>query len=182
LNAVSNGASCDIREGDVETFIKENQSDALDYAIHKAVIEHNADGTFPDFPNGFIPTQVHYIYGIETKSGTPVVGQLNHMEETTVYVHYVYSRYLYTNGELTKVAGNATPAKLTFSVDPEKGYTLKEFWEPNGGNAYAEEIRTNFPKEIADIVLDPQSDLVDTEKMEHACLVKVQEYISSLTD
>ena len=182
LNAVSNGASCDIREGDVETFIEENQSDALDYAIHKAVIEHNADGTFPDFPNGFIPTQVHYIYGIETKSGTPVVGQLNHMEETTVYVHYVYSRYLYTNGELTKAAGNATPAKLTFSVDPEKGYTLKEFWEPNGGNVYAEEIRANFPKEIADIVLDPQSDLVDTEKMEHACLVKVQEYISSLTD
>ena len=182
LNAVSNGASCDIREGDVETFIKENQSDALDYAIHKAVIEHNADGTFPDFPNGFIPTQVHYIYGIETKSGTPVVGQLNHMEETTVYVHYVYSRYLYTNGELTKAAGNATPAKLTFSVDPEKGYTLKEFWEPNGGSVYAEEIRANFPKEIADIVLDPQSDLVDTEKMEHACLVKVQEYISSLTD
>lgn len=182
LNAVSNGASCDIREGDVETFIEENQSDALDYAIHKAVIEQNADGTFPDFPNGFIPTQVHYIYGIETKSGTPVVGQLNHMEETTVYVHYVYGRYLYTNGELTKAAGNATPAKLTFSVDPEKGYTLKEFWEPNGGNVYAEEIRANFPKEIADIVLDPQSDLVDTEKMEHACLVKVQEYISSLTD
>ena len=182
LNAVSNGASCDIREGDVETFIKENQSDALDYAIHKTVIKHNADGTFPDFPNGFIPTQVHYIYGIETKSGTPVVGQLNHMEETTVYVHYVYGRYLYTNGELTKAAGNATPAKLTFSVDPEKGYTLKEFWEPNGGIVYAEEIRANFPKEIADIVLDPQSDLVDTEKMEHACLVKVQEYISSLTD
>ena len=182
LHSRSSGANCDIRAGDVETFIKENQSDALDYAIHKAVIEHNADGTFPDFPNGFIPTQVHYIYGIETKSGTPVVGQLNHMEETTVYVHYVYSRYLYTNGELTKAAGNATPAKLTFSVDPEKGYTLKEFWEPNGGNVYAEEIRANFPKEIADIVLDPQSDLVDTEKMEHACLVKVQEYISSLTD
>ena len=182
LNAVSNGASCDIRESDVEAFITENQSDALDYAIHKAVIEHNADGTFPDFPNGFIPTQVHYIYGIETVSGTPAVGQLNHMEETTVYVHYVYSRYLYTNGELTKAAGNATPAKLTFSVDPEKGYTLKEFWEPNGGNVYAEEIRANFPKEIADIVLDPQSDIVDTEKMEQVCFAKVQEYISSLTD
>ena len=59
---------------------------------------------------------------------------------------------------------------------------MKEFWEPNGGNVYAEEIRANFPKEIADIVLDSQSDLVDTEKMEQTCLVKVQEYISSLTD
>ena len=104
------------------------------------------------------------------------------MEETTVYVQYVYRRYSYSNGELTKVSGNDSLAKITFSVDPEIGYTLKEFWEPNGGNAYAEEIRANFPKEIADIVLDPQSDLVDTEKMEHACLVKVQEYISSLTD
>ena len=182
LNAVSNGASCDFREGDVETFIKENQSDALDYAIHKAVVEHNADGTFPNFPNGFIPTQVHYIYGIETKSGTPVVGQLNHMEETTVYIHYVYGRYSYSSGELSKEAGNATPAKITFSVDPEKGYTLKEFWEPNGGSTYAQDIRDHFPKDIADIILNPRSNAVDTEKMERACLLKVQEYISSLTD
>ena len=182
LNAVSNGASCDIRESDVESFIKENQSDALDYAIHKAVIEHNADGTFPDFPNGFIPTQVHCILGFETKSGTPLVDRLNHMEETTVYVQYVYNRYLYSDGELTKAAGNATTAKITFSVDPEKGYTLKEFWEPNGGSAYAEEIRRNFPKAIADIVMNPQSDIINIEKMEHACLVKAQEYISGNID
>ena len=182
LNAISNGASCDIRESDVEAFIKENQSDALDYAIHKAVIEHNADGTFPDFPNGFIPTQVHYIYGIETKSGTPLAGQVNHVEKITVYVHYVYGRYVYSNGEISKVAGTANPAKITFSVDPEKGYILKEFWEPNDGSTFGEEIRDHFPKDIADIVLDPQSDTVDTEKMERASLVKVQEYISGLAD
>ena len=182
LNAISNGASCDIRESDVETFIRDNQSDALDYAIYKAIIERNGDGTFPDFPNGLIPTEVHYILGIESKSGTPVVGQQNHMEETTVYIHYVYGRYSYSSGEPSKAAGTATTAKITFSVDPENGYTLKEFWEPDGGSVYAEEIRANFPKDIADMVLDPQSHIVDTEKMEHACLVKVQEYISGLTD
>ena len=182
LNAVSSGASCDIRQSDVESFIRENQNDALDYAIHKAVVEHNADGTFPNFPNGFIPTQVHYIYRLETESGTPLVGQLNHMEETTVYVHYVYGRYLYSDGVLTKSAGNATPAKLTFSVDAEQGYILKEFWEPNGGSGYAEEIRANFPQEIADLILNPQSSVVDTEQMEHACLMKVQDYISGLTN
>ena len=182
LNAVSNGASCDIRQSDVEAFIAENQSDALDYAIYKAIIEHNADGTFPDFPDGFLPTEVHYIYETQTVSGTPVVGQLNHMEETTVYIHYVYGRYSYSNGELSKVAGNATPAKITFSVDPEKGYVLKEFWEPNGGSTYAQDIRNHFPKDVADIVLDPQSNVVDTEQMEHACMIKIQTYISSLTD
>ena len=182
LNAVSNGASCDIRQSDVEAFIAENQSNALDYAIYKAIIEHNADGTFPDFPDGFLPTEVHYIYETQTVSGTPVVGQLNHMEETTVYIHYVYGRYSYSNGELSKVAGNATPAKITFSVDPEKGYVLKEFWEPNSGSTYAQDIRNHFPKDIADIVLDPQSNVVDTEQMEHACMIKIQTYISSLTD
>ena len=110
------------------------------------------------------------------------MGQLNHMVETTVYIQYVYNRYLYSDGELSKVAGNATPAKITFSVDPEKGYTVKEFWEPNGGSMYAEEIRSHFPKDIADMVLDPQNGIADIEKMEHACLVKVQNYISGLTD
>lgn len=180
LNAKSTGSSCEVRDSDVEAFIKENKHEALDYVIYKAIITQNGDGRFPEYPTGMIPTESHYILGVETKSGTPLSGGLNHMEETTVYVEYVYRRYTYTEGELVSVAGCATPAKITFSVDPETGYTVKEFWEPNGGSAFAEDIRKAFPKEIADMVLDPQSEVMNTEELETQCREKVENYLAGL--
>ena len=182
LNARSTGASCDIRKNDVEDFITHNQNEALNYAIYKAILTHNADGTFPNLPNGPIPAESHFILGVESKSGTPLVGQSNHMEETTVYIQYVYHRYMYSGGQLERVAASATPAKLTFSIDPEDGYTLKEFWQPHGGSGYAEEIRENFPKEIADKVLDPNNDTVDMARLEALCLEKAKAYISKFEE
>ena len=180
LNAVGSGASCDIRESDVESFIQENQNDALDNAIHKAVIEHNAGDRFK--PDGLISAESHYILGITSKSATPLAGQTNHMEEMTVYVHYVYHRYANSKGELESAAGISTPAAITFSYDPDTGYTLKEFWEPNHGSTFSQDIREKFPAEIADIVLDPQDDTVNTDELETRCLAQAQEYVSSLTN
>ena len=73
-----------------------------------------------------------------------------------------------------------SPAKLTFSIDQETGYTLKEFWEPNGGSTYAEEIRENFLPAILDMVLNPESDVIDTEALEGKCLQKAQAKILEL--
>lgn len=182
LNARSTGASCDIRKNDVEDFIAHNQNEALNYAIYKAILSHNADGTFPDLPNGPIPAESHFILGVESKSGTPLAGQSNHIEETTVYIQYVYHRYMISGGQLESVAASATPAKLTFSIDPEDGYTLKEFWQPHGGSGYAEEIRESFPKEIAEKVLDPSNDTVDMARLEALCLEKAKAYISKFTE
>lgn len=59
-------------------------------------------------------------------------------------------------------------------------YTLKEFWEPNDGGLYADDIREMFPEDIADMVLDPDSEVIDTEALETKCLMKAQEYVRKL--
>ena len=155
-----------------------NDVDKIDKALSQAILEQNAGDRFT--PDGLIKVESHYILGITSKSATPLVGQSNHMEETTVYVQYVYYRYAYSEGKLERVAGTGTPAAITFSYDPQSGYTLKEFWEPNGGSAYAQDIRDRFPAEIADIVLDPQDETVNTEELENRCLAQAQEYVYKL--
>ena len=154
--------------------------DKIDKALSQAILDQNAGDRFK--PDGLIKAESHYILGITSKSATPLAGQTNHMKETTVYVRYVYNRYAYSEGKLERVAGIATPATITFTYDPDTGYTLKEFWEPNSGSAYAQDIRDRFPAEIADIVLDPQDETINTEELENKCLAQAQEYVSSLTN
>ena len=154
--------------------------DNIDKALSQAILEYNAGDRFK--PDGLIKAESHYILGITSKSATPLAGQTNHMEETTVYVHYVYHRYTNSGGELESVAGITTTAAVTFSCDPDTGYTLKEFWEPNHGSTFSQDIREKFPAEIADIVLDPQDDTVNTDELETRCLAQAQEYVSSLTN
>lgn len=155
-----------------------NDVDKIDNALSQAILEQNAGDRFT--PDGLIKVESHYILGITSKSATPLLGQTNHMNEVTVYVHYVYHRYAHSEGKLERVAGTGTPAAITFSYDLESGYTLKEFWEPNGGSAYAQDIRDRFPTEIADIVLDPQDKTVNTEELENRCLAQAQEYVYKL--
>ena len=71
---------------------------------------------------------------------------------------------------------------LTFEKNEDGGYTLKEFWEPNEGSLYAEDIQKMFPEDIADMVLNPESDVIDTEELEAKCLTKAQEYVSNLAN
>jgi len=155
-------------------------ADSIEKAISIAILEKNAGDRFPNAHTVLIPVESHYVLGIESKSGTPVAGQTNHMEEITVYVQYVYHRHTYSAGKPQRVAGTGTPAKITFLRNGEGRYTLKEFWEPNGGDTYAEEIRSKFPQSIADIILDPQNDIIDIEALEEKCLAKAQGYAWNL--
>ncbi len=181
LNSVSRGASCDIRQQDAEAFIRESKKSALDYAIYKAIIAHNAEGTFPDAPDGLLPTAGYRIFGIETLSGTPLENQTNHMEETTVYLQYAYTRYYHSGGALEVRSSTCTPAVITFSVDPVQGYTLKAFWEPNPGSTYREEIREKFPKGVADAVLDPYTDGYYANDLQSRCLSRAVSYLAEIS-
>ena len=156
--------------------------ETIDKAISDAILEKNAGDAFLNEPTGLIPVEAHYMLGIVSVSGTPLVGQTNHMEEVIVYIQYAYHRYSYSNGKLERVAGTGSPAMLTFEKNEDGGYTLKEFWEPNEGSLYAEDIRKMFPEDIADMVLNPESDVIDTEALEAKCLTKAQEYVSNLAN
>ena len=156
-------------------------AETIDKAITDAILEQNAGDQFINKPTGLIPVESHYMLGIVSKSSTPLVGQTNHMEEVTVYVQYVYQRYSYSEGKLERVAGTGTPAMITLSKNTDGGYTLKEFWEPNDGSLYAEDIRKMFPADVADMILGPKSDIIDTEELESKCLAQAQQYVSNLT-
>ena len=156
--------------------------DTIDKAIADAILEQNAGDRFLNEPTGLIPVESHYMLGIVSKSGTPLVGQTNHMEEVTVYVQYVYQRYSYSEGKLERVAGTGRPAMITFSKNADGGYTLKEFWEPTDGSLYAEDIRKMFPADIADMILATDSDIVDVEALESNCLSKAQAYVSGISN
>ena len=148
----------------------------LDSAVTDAILVQNAGDRFPD---GLINTEAHSILGIETKSGTPLVGQTNHTEEVTLYIQYVYNRYAVSDGKPEPVGGVGTPAVLTFSGDPQTGYTLKEFWEPEGGAHYTENIRSKFPEDIADMLLN--SNQIEAYALKEECLKKAEEYLASST-
>jgi len=160
------------------SFEKTIVSESVQSAVTEAILERNSGDRFPA---GQIPVEAHCILGVESRSGTPLEGQTNAIQETTVYVQYVYNRYSYSGGKLESVGGIATPARLTFSGNREKGYVLEEFLEPKGGDIYAEEIRKYFPEDIAAILLDPQSDIVDTEELESQCLSQAEAYFSELS-
>ena len=150
----------------------------LDGAVSDAILAQNAGDSFPDGP---INTEAHAILGVESKSGTPLAGQTNHMEEITIYIQYVYNRYTVSDGTLERAGGICTPAMLTFSGDADN-YTLKAFWEPQGGSNYAQEIRDRFPAEIANIVLDPQNEIVNTDELENRCLAQAEAYLADHTN
>jgi len=150
------------------TFIVDNNG--LENAIKVAILNQNADDRFLEKPTGLIASEAHQLLGLASKSGTPLVGQTNHVTEITVYVQYVYHRYGHVDGELNSVVSTASPAVLTFRNNPASGYTLLEFSQPNGGETYQNEVRSLFPEDIADILLDPQNDVINMEKLESDCL------------
>ena len=149
-------------------------TDTLENAIKVAVLNQNKDDRFLEKPTDLIASEAHQVLGLVSKSGTPLVGQMNHVTEITVYVQYVYHRYSYADGELNSVAAVAAPAALTFRNNPADGYTLLEFQEPKGGEAYENQVRSLFPADVADILLDPQNDVIDMEKLESDCLERAK--------
>ena len=154
------------------------EDNSLDTAISTAILKRNSGDRF-SADGDLIPVEAHFILGIGSVSGTPFQGVLNHIQETVVYVHYVYHRYSCTGGLPVSTAAVATSARITLTGDLENGYTLKDFWEPNGGSAYTQDIRREFPKEIADMVLDMKKKTVDVEELESKCLSKILEYASA---
>lgn len=177
----------DIRDGGVKEFIDEQtqkaqletETNALQEAISAAILEKNGGIRFPSVPTGAIHTHSYRILAMESKSGTPLMHQDNHMTETTVYIHYLYTRYAYTY-QLLEEGSISTPAAITFSIDPETGYTVEEFWEPNPGDTFEKEVREKFPEEAAERFVEMQKEYMFTEILERECYIQAEEYLADL--
>ena len=68
-----------------------NEGSWLDMAIFYAILTHNTQEVTP----GNVGTESHIILARDAVSATPAVGQTEHVREETVFVYYLFSKFLY---------------------------------------------------------------------------------------
>lgn len=142
----------DIRDGGVTEFIGADHSEVLlTKAIHDAILVVNKT---PE-PDGLYHCASFALLSLETVSGTPLAGAVNHMETVTVYGLALHQAYGFSGATFHEVMGSHIPVAITFEVVDGK-YVLKEYWRPGDGTYYVPDIREKFPDEIEDEAIDTQ--------------------------
>ena len=76
--------------------------------------------------------------------------------KVTAYLMVLYLELARDGDWFREQSGSHIPTALTFHVQPNGSCTLTEYWEPDDGSLYAPEVRTRFPKDIAERALDTQ--------------------------
>ena len=125
----------DIRDGGVAAFIEQHSNTAnpdekadarLDEAITAAIMQHNQK----EWPKGMYVTESHRILDREQVSGTPAVGDTEHVREVHVFVYYLHLAFFVDYTQPEDNEGVFSYAAITFSVDEAGAYTLKTYCEP----------------------------------------------------
>ena len=101
-------------------------------------------------PDGLIHIENYYLLAHETASGTPLKGNFGHMKIANVYLLVYHMKYSVNGGQLEEHEGDFVPTAITFSIDENGKYTLKEYWTPQKGSNYEKDVRNKFPGEAAD--------------------------------
>ena len=134
----------DIRDGGVTEFISQYSNGAvisgLDAAIFDAVLQKHEDAV----PDGYLVTESHIVVDKEIVSGTPSVGQTNHVREEIVYVYYLHLLFDVNDNHPVENEGIFQEAILTFDIDASGNYTLKRFLRPQNSAEYDEELFKRF--------------------------------------
>lgn len=100
-----------------------------------------------EWPDGLIHIQSYDILADQTVCGMP-------MTEETVYLIVYHSTYK-VNEKPAELEGGCIPAVLTFSINEDGKYSLKEYWSPRvaTGTEYENDIRAKFPEAVIDDAL-----------------------------
>ena len=135
-------------EGNSDYVIK---TDRLNGAIAEAILSHHKR----EKPDGLLNTESHIILVNEAVSGTPLVGQTNHVREVTVYVYYLNMRFHVQGDRPEEHDGIYGSAAITFTVDDNGIYTLKHFVKPESSvdsdAYYSTELKNKFVAASEDI-------------------------------
>ena len=107
-------------------------------------------------PDGLIHIENYHLLANKTVSGTPLKGNTGHINEASVYLLVYYMKYSVNGGQLEEVEGDFVPTAITFTIDENGGYTLKEYWTPQAGANYEQDVRSKFPEEAADNALNTE--------------------------
>ncbi len=104
-------------------------------------------------PDGLVHIESYTLLANEVASGTPKVGSTEHAEEVTVYLIVFHMKYK-IHEMVEEVEGDFVPTAITFSVDENGEYSLKDYWIPRSGANYSGDIRAKFPGAAADDALN----------------------------
>lgn len=107
-------------------------------------------------PDGLIHIENYYLLAHQTASGTPLKGNTGHMKIANVYLLVYHMKYSVNGGQLEEHEGDFVPTAITFSIDENGKYTLKEYWTPQSGSNYKKDVRNKFPSEAADNALNTE--------------------------
>lgn len=125
-------------------------------------------------PDGLLHLQSYHLLADET-TGISAPGTQDLYEETVYLI--VYHAVFRMGDTPEEISGGAVPAMLTFSQDADGGFSLKEFWTPEDGADYEDELRARFPEAAADEALDPQK---YTAALRDDVLQQAQDYLDRL--
>ncbi len=144
LGTSSSGLAISLPKTEAPSYLPE---DAMK-AIQKAILEEDVS-SYPELYDfaccDFVP--------LGAASATPLAGETTHI--ITYYGWVMNQKYLISEDGIETVSGSHIPTALTFTLN-ENGYQLKEIWRPREGSYFAEDIRREFPSDIADDGIDSQ--------------------------
>ena len=166
----------DIRDGGVTEFISQYSNgtviSGLDAAIFDAVLQKHAD-TVPD---GYLATESHIIVDKEIVSGTPAVGQTNHVREEIAYVYYLHLLFDVNDNHPIENEGIFQEAILTFDIDESGNYTLKRFLRPQHSAEYDEDLFKKFLSAKEDVANNEEA---YAERLLDKCWASATAYIAN---
>lgn len=148
-----------------------NSAVDIDKLISNAVMERYRS----DKPTGYIDVEGHVILGTESKASAT---QSFKATETTVYCVVKHQAYSFYNNELTSKYGIDCPAAITFSIDENNAYTLKEFQVPAEGELLKSSVKEIFPENIAEDILKHYEKY--QKELNDECYKKAKAYITGL--
>ena len=123
-------------------------NDELSVFIDMQVAEHK--------PDGLIHIENYYLLAHETASGTPLKGNSGHMQIANVYLLVYHMKYSVNGSQLEEHEGDFVPTAITFEIDENGEYTLKEYWTPQLGSNYEKDVRSKFPDSSANEALNTE--------------------------
>ena len=166
----------DFRDGGVTEFISQYSNGAvisgLDAAIFDAVLQKHEDAV----PDGYLVTESHIIVDKETVSGTPSVGQTNHIQEEIVYIYYLHLLFDVNDNHPIENEGIFQEAILTFDIDESGNYTLKRFLRPQHSAEYDEDLFKKFLSAKEDVANNEEA---YAERLLDKCWASASAYIAN---
>lgn len=78
------------------------------------------------------------------------------MQIANVYLLVYHMKYSVNGDQLEEVEGDFVPTAITFSIDENGQYTLKEYWTPRNDENYEKDVRSKFPGSSATEALNTE--------------------------